>query len=67
MGVDDLLDHLFAFADHEGIDEGVHRLGVVGGVPAGDHQRVRSSPRSAENSGMPARSRILRVLVYSVS
>ncbi len=64
--LDDLVDHLFAFADHEGIDKGVHRLRIDRW-----HARRRSPAGAARalggDSGMPARSRTFRVLVYSVS
>ncbi len=38
--IDDLVDDFLALADDKGIDEGVHRLGVHGGVSAGDDDRV---------------------------
>ncbi len=41
-GIDDIVDDFLALADHERVDEGVHRLGVGGGVPAGDDDRMRS-------------------------
>ena len=34
------MNDLFPFADHEGIDKGMHGLGVHGGVPAGDDDGV---------------------------
>lgn len=42
MHVDDLEDHLFAFADDHGVEECAHRLRVVTAGAAGDHERVGS-------------------------
>ena len=39
-GADDFGDRLFAFADEERVEEGVHRLGVQAGGAAGDDQRL---------------------------
>ena len=36
----DLAHRLLAVADHEGVDEVGHRLGVEGAVPTDDHERV---------------------------
>ena len=36
----DLADRLFAVADHEGVDEVGHGLGVERAVPTDDHERV---------------------------
>ena len=38
--IGDLGHDLFAFAEHGGVDEVGERLGVEGGVPADDHERV---------------------------
>src|SRR5689334_243927 len=35
-GVDDVLNDLFTLADHECIDEWMHRLRIGGGMPAGN-------------------------------
>ncbi len=40
VGVDDLEDDFFAFADDHGVEEGAHRFRVVAARAAGDDQRV---------------------------
>ncbi len=48
-----LQDHFLPFADHESVDEGRHRFRIVGGVAAGDDQRLffRSFRAMQWNSG----------------
>ncbi len=52
-GIDDLADDFFTFTDDEGVDEGVHGLGVEAGMPAGNDERI----------GMPDRSSRFKALV----